>query len=132
MFPSCSPLDSPEHKHGGYCPSARRPGVQKAHHGGWAFHSIIVATRELFLVLERVADGHAEACCPRAAEFEIVVDQIKMGFRTDEHLLRNIQAHGAAKLPEKMIAAHKVCAAYEIALEGRCVKAEAFRADSGR
>src|SRR5690348_15700826 len=103
MFRSCSPLDcrtiyriNPTFHRWRAVSNWRDPECTKG--PSWAMGlKVIRCDERLFLVLERVADRDAEACCPRSAEFKIVIDQIKTGFRTDKDARRSVKAHSSAK-----------------------------------
>ena len=84
----------------------------------------------LILVLEGISNSHAKTGGTWPAEFDIVVDEIEMGFRTHENAGRQIEAHPAADVGQEVVAADKICAPTKVARKKRLVKTDAFPPDS--
>ena len=85
----------------------------------------------LFLVAESVPDRSTKARDPRPGKFNIVVNNIKVGFRPDKYVVPHIKAQAASNMAQEMVAAHKVStAAKSAALQSCRVKVNALSTDS--
>jgi len=67
----------------------------------------------LFLVLERIANGHTVPIHAWSSKFKVVVNEVKMSFGTYKNVVGHIQANSCAHVRQEMVAAIEIGAAAE-------------------